>query len=775
MKKKLFWIIIFFVLSAKVSFSAKFISTSSNESPMGTYQTKRFPGSSPTIAWEFNTARIPTSISSTEMESGITNAYTMWDAVTTADIAFSKTGTSTRGRNSTDGYNVHSWSVDDDDLHEDLGGVLKWVACAIPIANDDDNNGTWEITDSDIVYNKELTTYWGQYNFKRIAAHEIGHQIGLGHPGFDGTIMSTDGATVNRSLHTDDIDGISFLYGGKIINDQVIAPSTAVGIEWDWNVQSNAKITISSKQIIVVENKVLNIWGDCYIHGNVVKGRGDVTWKGIKLWNTQNAILDHIKYCKIEDAEIGIRLYGAYNTRINNNEIKDCIKGIEVYNASNVKIDDNTIYNCSDTGIKFTAANSVSAEDNTIYNCYKGIYSVSAPSPPWGNIGPDNHIRDSQVSNVEVGGYSTMNIRGSILENSISGYDTQFCFYNQLQGEGDVEEYNDINSGITNQYHVYNDNSSHTVDAENNYWYNSVNNAPVLGGPGAVDYNPGTFYKQSSFFDNAAKEHFAQAVQLKKDNNIDAALAKFKTIVDNYSEHKMAKLSLNDISGLLMRKENPAEKGIGYFKDLRNSLISFKSGSRLLPHVNRHLLFWLQNDRQYKEADRLYCELITSGKDFEKVADLVYRRAIMLKNDLGREEEAIALLQEMVKKDCAMADIAVTDLKLLGADVPEPEPQNKEVPVQSELLVPDDFGLEQNFPNPFNPVTTVKYNLPEASFVTLKVYNVLGQEIANLVSSDKPAGFHSVKWDASKIASGTYIYKITAGDFTAARKMILIK
>ncbi|MFC1564429.1 T9SS type A sorting domain-containing protein, partial [candidate division KSB1 bacterium] len=88
---------------------------------------------------------------------------------------------------------------------------------------------------------------------------------------------------------------------------------------------------------------------------------------------------------------------------------------------------------------------------------------------------------------------------------------------------------------------------------------------------------------------------------------------------------------------------------------------------------------------------------------------------------------------------------------------------------------PREYGLAQNYPNPFNPVTEIKYQLPKASSVTLSVYNLLGQEVAKLVDMDMPAGYHSVKWDASRVASGTYIYKIVAGEFTAVKKMVVIK
>lgn len=89
--------------------------------------------------------------------------------------------------------------------------------------------------------------------------------------------------------------------------------------------------------------------------------------------------------------------------------------------------------------------------------------------------------------------------------------------------------------------------------------------------------------------------------------------------------------------------------------------------------------------------------------------------------------------------------------------------------------VPVDFSLSQNYPNPFNPSTLIEYTLPQNSFVTLKVYNAIGQEIASLVNSEMNSGRYSVTFDASRFSSGVYFYTLTAGSFTQTHKMVLMK
>ncbi len=89
--------------------------------------------------------------------------------------------------------------------------------------------------------------------------------------------------------------------------------------------------------------------------------------------------------------------------------------------------------------------------------------------------------------------------------------------------------------------------------------------------------------------------------------------------------------------------------------------------------------------------------------------------------------------------------------------------------------VPLTFRLEQNYPNPFNPQTTIAYELPKASLVTLKVYNSLGQEVAMLVNGKKASGRYKVEFEAGRLPNGVYVYELRAGEFSKARKLVVLK
>jgi hypothetical protein len=89
--------------------------------------------------------------------------------------------------------------------------------------------------------------------------------------------------------------------------------------------------------------------------------------------------------------------------------------------------------------------------------------------------------------------------------------------------------------------------------------------------------------------------------------------------------------------------------------------------------------------------------------------------------------------------------------------------------------LPMEYALRQNYPNPFNPSTTIKYDLPKDSRVSLKIYDMLGREVATLVNGDQKAGFKSAEWNATGFASGVYFYRIQASDYVATKKLVLMK
>jgi hypothetical protein len=133
------------------------------------------------------------------------------------------------------------------------------------------------------------------------------------------------------------------------------------------------------------------------------------------------------------------------------------------------------------------------------------------------------------------------------------------------------------------------------------------------------------------------------------------------------------------------------------------------------------------------------------------------------------------------KKGSKNLSSTITSIYKINGGAPQTGPSYDLDGVTSvEEELPTKFEVTQNYPNPFNPSTTIKYSVPSATFVTIKVYNMLGQEVKTLVNKDVAPGRFSVTWHGdnnygSKVSSGTYIYQIVAGEFVQAKKMILLK
>jgi len=128
----------------------------------------------------------------------------------------------------------------------------------------------------------------------------------------------------------------------------------------------------------------------------------------------------------------------------------------------------------------------------------------------------------------------------------------------------------------------------------------------------------------------------------------------------------------------------------------------------------------------------------------------------------------------LVMASSGAGSVAANRVRIVPSDELPPDPPPGGA-VHTDGSVPREYSLGQNYPNPFNPVTTIRYSLPEESYVRLTVFNVLGQVEAVLVDGKQRPGFQSIQWDASALPSGVYFYRVTARMFTGTKKMLLLK
>jgi hypothetical protein len=138
--------------------------------------------------------------------------------------------------------------------------------------------------------------------------------------------------------------------------------------------------------------------------------------------------------------------------------------------------------------------------------------------------------------------------------------------------------------------------------------------------------------------------------------------------------------------------------------------------------------------------------------------------------------ETTGLGNRRVRMKLAAANNFEAEYSLNESYTDESETLGKALIKKKKAIAPmTEYAVAQNFPNPFNPATTINYQIPQTGFVTLKIYDILGKEITTLVNEQKNQGRYSVNFDASKLASGVYIYQLRVNDYVSSKKMLLLK
>ena len=174
----------------------------------------------------------------------------------------------------------------------------------------------------------------------------------------------------------------------------------------------------------------------------------------------------------------------------------------------------------------------------------------------------------------------------------------------------------------------------------------------------------------------------------------------------------------------------------------------------------------------------------TSFKTYNDSANGIFRIAVVSDSLIAHPDAIIATLRCKTSPDFTETTVSVNRLRL-NEDIPTFDVAMTVLkPIvgisDGDQRLPREYALDQNYPNPFNPETAIRYHLPQSEHVKLTVYNMLGQEIRVLVNEPGSAGSYSVRWDGrdaagQKVASGIYIYKMTAGNFIAVQKMLLMQ
>jgi tetratricopeptide (TPR) repeat protein len=325
-----------------------------------------------------------------------------------------------------------------------------------------------------------------------------------------------------------------------------------------------------------------------------------------------------------------------------------------------------------------------------------------------------------------------------------------------------------------------------TINAEINWWGAYPPSASEFYTyQSTIDYTPALNYDPNddpdapsglpiSNLDNISSipAELSKAYLFQLESKYEEAIAIYSDFIVKNMSHvhsAYALIRLEECYGSLKRE--------GFTTYLKDEVKSKVKSTDLLYLVS------LELENKYLLSDERYSEVIknlqmvqeVNGSASEEGKFALYNLGMTYLKFLNDKEKAEKMFSELAAK--YPSDELTIDAKYwLGEYTDQILPKNNSVQTEDgNLDKPLTFELFSNYPNPFNPTTKISYQLPVDAHVTLKVYDLLGREVATLLNDEEQSGIYEVEFDASDLSSGIYLYKITMNDFTKTMKMMVVK
>jgi len=552
------------------------------------------------------------------------------------------------------------------------------------------------------------------------------------------------------------------------------------------------------------------------------------TWGSIKFDGTgaSSSILNNVEVFN----STNIQILNDANIIVENSKIQDCTQGIYIYNSS-PQILNNQILNPSQHGIYIDASGKTPLIlNNTItktsanlnYKHQEGIilYNGTIGYIAHNSIsGFDHGIYVGGGSNAYFTNYSWQNY---YLNNRFTGnrYGIMVGWGGYLNA-GSGTNYCWNNSISSNDYYNIYVYRSSTAWAQNNYWGSGDPKQYVDGAPSflktlpALSSDPWGYQNavkaftptdaviaEAQLITTSAKsvpaisdlskskvlspqtqaaelnndlgaekdeDELMKGILLEQEGKIDEAIEQLKKVV---KDKKYGLYAITELAGIKARygKENIQP----YFEDL---LKDPNTGNK--SRIKKSLaVFYLSKDEDDR-ATAIFDELKDDKRSKKDNFEGLYEKFNFMLHKKKDVVSAKNLLTELKNKfaddEEAMMHIATSDMLISESNnFALGKKQNvNESSIETE--VPKEYELSNNYPNPFNPVTTINYQLPKSGNVMLKIFDILGNEVKTLVNEQKEMGKYTVQFDASSLASGMYVYQLRVNDYTSTKKMLLLK
>ncbi len=600
------------------------------------------------------------------------------------------------------------------------------------------------------------------------------------------------------------LEGPVILIGGSLVYNENIPASSNINISSNITVNSGVTLTFNygttlnfTSGVAVTANGTLNAQGT---------STNPATFNnGFIIFSGSGASGSNLNYATINNGA-GIQCLNGANATIQNSILNNCVNGIYVYNSS-PQIFSNLINEPQQNGIYGeTAGYEPNVQDNTVtktsgnssYHNYQGIWFYNNSSV---------YANHNDVSGFRYGSYIGGGSNALFYYASKGLYPyNRFTnnFYGITAGWGATITANWVvgdggNSIYGNTYYdAYSYNSS-TIYGQKNYWGGgypkqyTYNNSyiyvdPILTSdpwvPGGIQpiaalngdkkVQPTTIAAKVNQDQSTTGDDFADinlGLKLENDNQISQAISHYKSLIGS---DRLVTFSLTEL--MKIRNKYPGNKIASYFQSLTKNKKHGALANKLVGDI------YLQSGK-FDEAINTYNSIIQNyPNDYQAVNSRFGKlfAYLNIKQDRVNAGNILTELKQMNLQDdewqmrLAVAENLLTNSNSLNKTLRKAKTEN-----QVSELKPVSYSLSQNYPNPFNPTTIINYQLPKDGIVTLKIYDMLGREVATLVNEFKPSGRYEVTFDAKNLASGMYVYQLRAnsaeGRFIATKKLVLLK
>lgn len=512
------------------------------------------------------------------------------------------------------------------------------------------------------------------------------------------------------------------------------------------------------------------------------------TENGIQINSGATASITH---CNITNAYCGVRCSGAF-TAFSNNTVSGNTVGISLENYSSYnQIENCSIINNTNYGIMIVNTTGI-IQDNEIRNHgYAGVYCYNYAT----TIMSNNRITGSPNYGVYLMSYSQGEaVTGISTPNLVTG--NRIGLVANSNSEANLENncmYDNNNTATGWEIQTL---QSSSVTAENNWW---GSNPPVSSRFYGANIDYSNYRTQSlcsgmskslatgdknSSSNKGGNEEIGSG---KKDIELDSAYhlraaGKYEEAIGIYDKIIKKELTTQRavFSLIGLSKCYELSKKEGFINYLNNELKGKLSLTDTINAVSVDLEnHWLIKEKRYSEVLGKNANLITQFTDNPRIvknavfnAGYVYLTYL---KDTAKAKEYFDLLTAKYPDD-ELANLSKFVMGTLTAGaIKKNESGNAAQKKEDKKLIPSEYSLEQNHPNPFNPATVITYQIPKAGKVLLKIFDILGKEIKTLVDNYKEAGSYQVTFNAGKLPSGVYIYRLESGSFVQSKKMILTK